>query len=175
MLGASELSIDASSHDDLESLGSLYTELVERHESSAHLHPPTRGELEEWLFGARVASCRVARVAGQIVGFALVSRLSPWAAWNYTYEVGVFVAPPMRRQGYGRRLWEAARAEARRSSIRTLMALVRREVEPLGGELEKIGFVDCGWIAEIGGRRDDVIDMRVLQYDCTEGDAHERA
>jgi GNAT superfamily N-acetyltransferase len=66
----------------------------------------TEADLHTWLFGeAPAASCHVAELAGEVVGFALWFRnFSTWLAKPGIYLEDLFVAPEARGHGLGKAL-----------------------------------------------------------------------
>ena len=105
----------------------------------------------------------VADVAGQVVGWASLSRWSDRRAYDDTGETSFYVTSEFRGQGIGRQLKLAIIAEARRLGFHSLIA---RVAEGSGESLhinESVGFTRVGVLKEVGlkfGRR---LSVHVLQ------------
>ena len=105
----------------------------------------------------------VADVAGQVVGWASLSRWSDRRAYDDTGETSFYVTSEFRGQGIGRQLKLAIIAEARRLGFHSLIA---RVAEGSGESLhinESVGFTRVGVLKEVGQKFGRRLSVHVLQ------------
>jgi len=147
--------IDAATPADIPTLLTLIGELAE-FERLAHELAVTPASLEEALFGPRpVCEAVVARVAGEVAGFALFFRnFSTFAGREGLFLEDLYVRPAFRGQGIGRSLLEhvAGVAAARGCS--------RMEWSVLNWNRRAVGFYEA-----LGAR--PVNDWTIYRLDRT--------
>lgn len=104
------------------------------------------------LFDLRHARLLVARRKGEIVATLSLQKKKPWAidaacfakAQKPLYLVSMAVAPALQRKGIGRRLIEAAVAEARALACDAIRLDAYDAPWGAGPFYEKCGFRECG-------------------------------
>lgn len=104
----------------------------------------------------------IAEQDGRVVGYAIVQRTSPLPSHAHVLLInGVAVDPSMQGQGLGRRLVEAAQAEAVRRGARKLSLRVLSDNANARHLYESCGFVVEGVLREEfeldGGFADDML------------------
>ncbi len=98
--------IRPASPDDAESLLAIYTPFVEHTTVSFETTPPAVEVFRQRIDKAlRQWQWLVAEDAGRCVGYAYGSQHRERAAYRYSCEVSVYLAPTHHRRGLGRRLY----------------------------------------------------------------------
>lgn len=100
--------------------------------------------------------------AGTIVGLQVIDRWSPITSMAHVGQVGTFLLPAWRRQGVGRRLWNATAALAAAAGYRKLVIQVRGSNADAQAFYRDLGFAECGRLSRqvvIDGADDDEVLM----------------
>ena len=169
----SEFSIRAACVDDAEEILGIYRYYVQKTAISFEWETPT---VEE--FRARIASTLkkypylVALREGRIVGYAYAHPFVGRAAYDWSAELTIYLAPEMKKQGLGRALYEALEEELAQMGILNLYACIgvpEAEDEYLNFNSAEfhahMGFVKCGKFYKCGckfGRWYDMIWMEKI-------------
>lgn len=99
-----------------------------------------------------------ARSAGppkaRLAGYAKCGVWRDRAAYQWTAETGIYVAPASQRRGVGRRLYAALIDECRRCGFHSLVGGVTLPNEPSVRLHESMGFVKIGQFADAGWKFD---------------------
>jgi GNAT superfamily N-acetyltransferase len=132
------LVIDAATPADVPTLLALIGELAE-FERLAHELAATPASLEEALFGPRpVAEAVVARVGGEVAGFAVFFRnFSTFAGREGLFLEDLYVRPAYRGQGIGRELL------AHVAGIAAARGCCRMEWSVLNWNRRAVGFYEA--------------------------------
>ena len=137
----------------------IYQEGIATGDATFEREPP---EWERWDAG-HLAECRLAaRVDGEPVGWAALSRFSARPVYAGVAEVSVYVAGSARGQGVGSGLLEALAAESERCGFWTLQAGIFPENGASLAIHRKAGFRVVGIRDRLGamdGRWRDVVLM----------------
>ncbi|HUS27842.1 MAG TPA: GNAT family N-acetyltransferase [Kofleriaceae bacterium] len=88
--------------------------------------------------------------AGEVLGYAKSGVWRERAAYNWTCEVGLYIADAARGRGLGRALYEALLAECARRGFRSAVAGITLPNDPSIALHEKCGFARVGTFADAG-------------------------
>ena len=109
----------------------------------------------------------VAEEGGKIVGFAYGNWFKPRAAYRYSVEDSIYLAPDQHRKGLGRALLAELLARCESAGIRKMMAIVGDSANAgsvgvhLALGFTQVGIIEsCGW--KLGGWRDIVILQKTI-------------
>ena len=111
--------------EDAPALLGIYAHYVERTAVSFEYATPTPDEFRERI--ARVTRCYpwlVAQRGEEIVGYAYAGPFKERAAYDWSAELTIYLAPGARRRGFGRALYGALEAALSRMGIRNLYACI---------------------------------------------------
>jgi L-amino acid N-acyltransferase YncA len=114
----------------------------------------------------------VAEEAGKVLGFAYAAPFRPRAAYRYTLEDSVYVAPEGKGRGVGRAVLTAVIAECERMGIRQLVAVIG-DSENAGsiGLHRALGFEPAGIHRSVGFKHGRWVDIVMVQKPLNGGDA----
>jgi L-amino acid N-acyltransferase YncA len=106
----------------------------------------------------------IAEIDGKVVGFAYAGPFRTRAAYRYTVEDSVYIAPDRQGQGVGKALLTAVIAACEPLGLRQMVAMIG-DTENAGsvGVHRACGFVHTGVLTAVGykaGRWVDVVIMR---------------
>jgi phosphinothricin acetyltransferase len=122
--------IRATSDHDIDAIASIYSHAVVNTTATYELEPPSRDSMQSRIERIRDAGypCFVAEESCAdrkvVVGYAYASPFRPRAAYRFTVEHSVYVAPGERGRGVGRLLMEAVINECERLGFRQLVAVI---------------------------------------------------
>ena len=105
---------------------------------------------EEWDAAHLAGQRLVARVAGEIVGWAALAPVSTRPAYRGVAEVSVYVAPEAQGKGIGRALLSALVERSENADIWTLQAGIFPESGPSLELHERCGFRTVGVRERLG-------------------------
>jgi phosphinothricin acetyltransferase len=105
----------------------------------------------------------VARVEGEVAGFAAYGEFRAWPGYRSTVEHSVHVAPGYRRLGIGRALVEELIDRARASGLHVMVAGIDAENQASLRLHEQLGFEHVGRMPEIARKFDRWVDLSLLQ------------
>ncbi len=106
----------------------------------------------------------VAEWAGEILGFAYAGRYRPRAAYRFTVEDSVYVAPEAMGQGLGRRLLAGVIARAEAAGMRQMIAVIGDSANLGSIRLhERLGFAQAGVFKAVGWKRERWLDSVLMQ------------
>lgn len=115
----------------------------------------------------------VAEMAGEVAGFAYLTRFSPKSGWRFTREDTIYIDREWRGRGVGRQLLTALLDEARRIGIHLVIASITTENTASINLHASFGFEVVGVLREAGfkfGRRLDTQWMQLVLADVNPED-----
>ncbi|MFI5227467.1 MAG: GNAT family N-acetyltransferase [Gemmatimonadales bacterium] len=114
--------------------------------------PITLGERLKWLGAHRKAGLPVliGTVAGNVAGWASLSRYRPSSGYRHTAEVSVYIDPRAQRRGIARRLVAALHDWAAHNEIRAIVASIDSENGASMGLFESLGYVEVARLPNVG-------------------------
>ncbi len=149
--------------EDAAAVAALYNHYVLHSTVSFEEEPLDAGRMRRRL--EHVAVRFVCEREGRIVGFGYTHEWKERAAYRYTQEVTVYVAPDSTGLGIGRRIVERLVAECRTTQCRALIACITADNAPSRRLFEAVGFRRVSHFEQVGrkfGRWLDVVDYELL-------------
>ena len=158
---AGGVAIEPMQPDDWPAVRTIYAEGIATGDATFETTVP---DWAAWDAVHRVEARLVARVGGEVVGFAALSAYSSRATYRGVAWESVYVAAARQGQGVGRALLDATIAAAEAVGLWTLMAGILAENVASLALHERAGFRRVGALERIGrdarGRWRDVILMQ---------------
>lgn len=109
---------------------------------------------------------------GRIVGYAYANQFRPRAAYRYSVEDSIYVAPDATGRGYGRALLAALIERCAGLGLRQMIAVIG-DSSNLGSIAvhRACGFVDAGLLKGVGRKFDRWVDVVLMQRCLGPGDS----
>jgi L-amino acid N-acyltransferase YncA len=156
--------VDAMMSADWDQVQAIYRDGIDSGQATFEVEAPA---WERWDAGHHSFGRLVARLDGEIVGWAALSPVSQRPCYAGVAEVSVYVAANYRGQGIGRQLLLALIAESERHGIWTLQGATFPENEASLRLQQSCGFRQIGHRERIaqhrGAWRDTVLTERRSQ------------
>lgn len=137
--------------DDASALATIYAHYVEHGVATFEEEAPDAAEMAERIAAVLPAyPWLVAERGGRIVGYAYGRPYHPRAAYRWTVETAIYLAPDQRRTGAGRPLYEALLDElSDRGFVSAIAAITVPNAESTRFH-EKQDFVSIGTMEGVG-------------------------
>lgn len=145
---------------------SIYAPLVRDTHVSFETEPPSEMEVRRRMEVAPVPWL-VWESDGKVAGFASAGRFRERAAYRWTAEASVYVAPAARRRGIGRGLCEAMMDRLRDAGFRSAVGVVALPNPASEQMLETLGFRCAGVLHEAGFKLERWWDVSLWQRSLT--------
>lgn len=158
--------VRAATAADLGQITAIYRQNVETSAASFEIEPPNAGEMERRWRAVTAARCPylVAEVDDTVAGFAYARPFHERAAFAWTVENSVYVAPGCSRRGIGRALLAELIEQAATAGFRQMIALISSDAEAASVPLHTaLGFTVAGRLHGVGfkqGRWHDIVHMQ---------------
>jgi L-amino acid N-acyltransferase YncA len=162
-----DLTIDAATPDDLETVTKIYAHYVTDSVATFDEVPPTadywRQRLED--LRGRGLPFLVARVGGDVVGYAYASPWRPKPAYRHTVEDTIYLAPGRTGRGVGRALLERLLEDCARAGVRQVVAVIADTGSDASAALHRrLGFAPVGRLTQVGYKHGRWIDTAFMQH-----------
>ena len=159
---------------DAEALAAIYGDAVLHGFGTFEEAPPSAADMDgrRRAVQDRGLPYLVAEQGGRVLGFAYAAPFRPRAAYRYTLEDSVYVAPDAKGQGVGRAVLSAVIAACEALGVRQLMAVIG-DSGNLGSIAlhESLGFRQTGVSKSVGFKHGRWIDIVHLQRPLNGGDS----
>ncbi len=163
---ATTASVRPAGEDDVPAIQAIYGHHVIHGSGSFELVPPERDEMARRraeIVGKGMPYL-VAEQDGRVVGFAYAAPYRPRAAYRYTVEDSVYVAPDAIGGGVGTVLLAALIETCTAMGFRQMVAVIGDSENRGSIRLhEKAGFTDAGTLKAVGYKFDRWVDSVTMQ------------
>jgi L-amino acid N-acyltransferase YncA len=166
--------VRAATDADAEALAAIYGDAVLHGFGTFEEVPPSPADMD----GRRRAvqdqglPYLVAEADGAVLGFAYAAPFRPRAAYRYTLEDSVYVAPEGQGKGVGKAVLSAVIAECERLGVRQLVAVVGDSLNAASIGLHRaLGFEPAGIHKSVGFKHGRWVDIVMVQKALNGGDA----
>lgn len=152
--------------EDVSAITGIYNHYVRESSATFETEPVTEGEMRNRILSISAHfPYLVDEENGVITGYCYAHPWKARAAYQYTLETTVYLAPEFIGKGIGRLLMERLIEESRSSGFRALIACITAENESSCSFHERLGFEKVSHFVKVGekfGRRLDVVDYEML-------------
>jgi phosphinothricin acetyltransferase len=149
---------------DAEAIAAIYRPYVEGYHFTFEETPPDAGEIARRL-GNPVHPWLVAEDDGRLLGYASTAPMRDRAAYRWSVETGIYLAPDAQRRGVGRQLLEAHVGLLERQGFVTAIAGIALPNDASVALHEKLGFALSGVERGVGFKLGRWIDVGRWQRD----------
>jgi L-amino acid N-acyltransferase YncA len=159
---------------DAQALAAIYGDAVLHGFGTFEEVPPTAAEMEQRrrAVADRGLPYLAAEAEGRVLGFAYASPFRPRAAYRYTLEDSVYVAPDAAGRGVGRAVLSAVIAACEALGVRQLMAVIGDSNNAGSLGLHRaLGFEQTGVGRSVGFKHGRWVDIVHMQKALNGGDA----
>ena len=150
---------------DLDAFLAIYNDAVVNTTAVFDLEPRTMEVQRNWFAAKRTAKMPVLSAVqdGAVVGFASYGIYRPWAAYLYSVENLIYVAPDRRGRGVGKALLGPLVERARSEGYHTMIAGIEATNAASVKLHARFGFVEAGLFREVGWKFNRWLDLVFLQ------------
>jgi phosphinothricin acetyltransferase len=168
--------IRPATEQDAQALAAIYGHAVLHGFGTFEEEPPTAADMESRrsAIAGRGLPYLVAEEAGTVLGFAYAGPFRPRAAYRYTLEDSVYVAPDAAGRGVGKALLTAIIAACEALGVRQLIAVVGDSGNSASLALHRsLGFEQTGIGHSVGFKHGRWVDIVQLQKPLNGGDTRQ--
>lgn len=165
--------VRAATPDDAGALAAIYGHHVLNGFGTFEETPPSAAEMERRRLGiaARGLPYVVAEGDGAVLGFAYAGPFRPRAAYRYTVEDSVYVAPRAVGRGVGRAMLAAVIDTCEGMGVRQMVAVIGDSGNAASIGLHRsLGFTDAGVGRALGFKHGRWVDIVWMQKGLNGGD-----
>lgn len=158
--------IRTAEEKDMPALLDIYNYEVEQGLATFDLNPKTMDERMEWFLEHNTGNhpLIIAEVDGKAVGYASLSSYRPKEAYAATVELSLYIDKDYRRRGIAGELASAILKIAKeRDDIHTVISVITGGNDASLRLHEKLGFVHCGTMREVGVKFGKLLDIENYQ------------
>ena len=159
--------------DDAQALADIYGHHVLNGFGTFEEAPPTAADMEarRRAVADKGLPYLVAEIDGRVAGYAYAGPFRPRAAYRYTVEDSVYVAPGAIGKGVGRAVLSAVIAACEGLGMRQMVAVIGDSGNAASIGLHRsLGFQDAGMTKALGFKRGGWIDVVWMQKALNGGD-----
>jgi phosphinothricin acetyltransferase len=158
------LSIRLATADDAAAIAAIYRPYVEQSRISFETEPPEADEIVRRM-GNPIHPWLVAEQDGRVIAYASTSPMRGRAAYRWSVETGIYVAPDAQGRGIGRKLLEAHLDLLERQGFVTIIAGIALPNDTSVALHEKVGFKLSGIERGVGFKLGQWVDVSRWQKD----------
>lgn len=162
--------------DDAESVAAIFAGYVRQSIATFVEDPPPPADWRRRIGAVTAAGLPflVADVDGEVVGFAFCDSYRSYAAYRYTVEDSIYIAPGASGRGLGARLLAALLDALRHTETRQVVAVIAalagaRHDTPSIVLHRRAGFVEVGRMPAVGYKNGQWADTVIMQLDLQPG------
>ena len=149
---------------DAAAIASIYRPYVEQSHFTFEEVPPGAEEIAARMSNP-IHPWLVACADGRVIGYASTSPMRNRAAYRWSIETGIYLAPDAQGQGLGRKLLGAHLDLLERQGFVTAIAGIALPNDASVALHEKLGFTLCGIERGVGFKRGTWVDVGRWQRD----------
>lgn len=166
---ASTVLIRPATEDDLPAVLDIYNDAVLTSTASFDIQPRTmEAHRRWWLDHQHPFAVLVAEDAGQVTGWASISRFGTKPAYRFTVENSVYVHPEAHGRGLGTLLLARLLETARDNGFRTVIARITGGNDVSVRLHQRLGFRHVGVEREVGYKFGRWLDVIIMQRPLAE-------
>jgi L-amino acid N-acyltransferase YncA len=160
------LQIRPAAAEDAAACAEVYAPYVNDTSITFEVEPPTAEQ-----FSARIADAQaahewlVAEGEGTVIGYAYAHRFAERAAYGWSCETSIYLAPGARGQGVGRALYEVLLKCLARRGYRRAFAGISLPNDASIGLHRAFGFTEAGCYRRVGWKNGAWHDVAWMQLD----------
>ena len=160
------LSVRPATPADIPAITRIYDHAVATGTASFEYEPPDEAEMarrQQALLDGGFPYL-VAEIDGAIAGYAYAGPYRPRAAYRYSVEDSIYVAPTAHRRGVGRLLLDRLIADCEQRGFRQMIAVIGDSAQTPSIELHRAaGFRMIGNIENVGYKFERWLDSVLMQ------------
>lgn len=167
------LTIRPSTPDDLSAIAAIYAHAVLHGTASFETEAPSSEEMEKRREAVLAAgfSYFVAESGSKVVGYAYAGKYHARAAYRFTVENSIYIAPESQGKGVGKALLTRLIAECEALGMRQMMAVIGDSANAGSINLHKsMGFQHVGITKSVGFKHGRWLDVVLMQRALGDGD-----
>jgi phosphinothricin acetyltransferase len=167
------ITVRAATEADASALAAIYSDAVLYGFGTFEEVPPAAADMDARRRAVQDQGLPylVGELDGTVLGFAYAAPFRPRAAYRYTLEDSVYVAPEGKGKGVGRAVLTAVIAECERLGIRQLVAVIGDSQNAGSIGLHKaLGFEQAGIHKSVGFKHGRWVDIVMVQKALNGGD-----
>jgi phosphinothricin acetyltransferase len=149
--------------DDFVALTAITNHYIETTSIHFAYEPLAAGYLQALWEAGRERYPWVVAEDTEVIGYAKAGVWRDRAAYTWTAEVGLYVAPGRHRRGIGRTLYAALLGELERRGFRSAIAGITLPNDPSRALHEAFGFVSVGVVRDAGYKAGRWHDLEFFQ------------
>ena len=149
-----------------EAILNILNEVIATSTALYDYQPRTLEMMKSWFEAKRKGNYPVLGVediAGQLLGFASYGAFRAWPAYKYSVEHSVYVDLRFRGCGVGRMLLERVIESAQSRNYHVLVGGIDTTNQPSIALHERLGFVHCATIRQVGFKFGRWLDLSFYQ------------
>lgn len=158
---------------DIPAITAIYRPAVLTGTASFELDPPDDAEMQKRMQAVMDAGFPylVAERDGKLLGYGYLGAYRPRAAYRWSVENSIYVAPDAQRGGTGRLLLQALIDEATRRGVRQIVAVIGDSQSHSSiGLHTALGFSHSGVVRSVGFKHGRWLDQVIMQRMIGAGD-----
>lgn len=170
----SGVSIRPAEAGDIPGITRIYADAIEHGTASFETEPPSETEMarRQQALLSRDYPYLVAERAGMVAGYAYAGPYHARAAYRWSVENSIYVAPEFHRRGIGRLLLTRLIAEAEARGFRQLIAVISDPAQGASVALHAAaGFALIGTLRSVGFKHGRWLDVALMQRALGNADA----
>ena len=165
--------VRAATESDAEALAAIYGDAVAHGFGTFEEVPPSAADMDarRRTIMDQGLPYLVAEEDGKVLGFAYAAPFRPRAAYRYTLEDSVYVAPEGKGRGVGRSVLTAVIAACEALGVRQLVAVIGDSQNAASLGLHRaLGFEQAGIHRSVGFKHGRWVDIVMVQKALNGGD-----
>lgn len=158
---------------DIAAITRIYADAVLRATATFEIEPPDASEMErrQQALVSKGFPYFVAEWAGAVAGYAYAGPYHPRAAYRWTVEDSIYVAPEFHRKGLGTLLMTGLVAHLEARGFRQMIAIIGDSANAASIALHTaLGFRRIGTLQSVGFKHGRWLDSVVMQRRLGRGD-----